>query len=259
MVARPRVRDLKLEGLGVVLPDMHLPHETVRPALAAALDAIKRLRPAFVLDTGDGSEFQGFSSYADPKKGLESVEDEARKAAQVYREIRAAMPPKARLIVLEGNHETRPTRWCLEHAPQLVASFWVPRLLDLQGVGAEWIPQDEQPIAVGSLLCIHGNQLGKTVQPAVKFLKNYGASGFFGHYHSLQIATGYTYAGGLQIATALPCLRTLDPAFMGGPSTPNRWINGFGVVTIPKRGRSAVDAVIVEEGRGVYAGQAFGG
>ncbi len=257
MVGR-RVRDLKLAGLGIVLPDMHHPHESHGPSFQAALAAIRALRPSWVLDSGDGSEFQGFSSYSDHKRALESVEDEAKKAAQAYREIRAAMPPKARLVVLEGNHETRPTRWCLEHAPQLVASFWVPKLLDLSGVGAEWIPQDEQPIAVGSLICIHGNQLGKTVQPAAKFLKTYGTSGFFGHYHSLSIATGYTYAGGLQIATSLPCLRTLDPAFMGGPSTPNRWINGFGVVSIPKRGRTAIDAVVLEAGRGVYAGQAVG-
>lgn len=253
-----RVRDLRLTGLGIVLADMHLPHESHAPSLDAALEAIRELEPAWVLDSGDGSEWLGFSSHADPKKALSSVEEEALATRKVYRRIREAMPAKARLVVMEGNHETRPARWCLENAPQLAASFYVPRLLDLPGVGAEWIPQAEQPIAVGSLLCVHGNQLGRTVQPARKFLQVFGASGFFGHYHTLQTATEYTFAGGMRQATSLPCLRTLTPDFMGGPSAPNRWINGFGVVTIPKRGRTVIDAVILEDGRGAYAGQTFG-
>jgi hypothetical protein len=46
---------------------------------------------------------------------------------------------------------------------------------------------------------------------------------------------------------------------MGGPSTPNRWAHGFGVVSIPKKGRTAIDAVILDGGRGIYAGQSIGG
>lgn len=247
--------NLRLEGTGIVLPDMHMPHELALGAFEVALDAIHRLRPDFVIDTGDGSEFLSFSSHADPKKALASVEEEAVGAQRGYRAIRDAMPRKSRLIVFEGNHETRPLRWCAENAPQLAPAFRVPTLLKLDDVDAEWIPQDRQPCSVGSLLAIHGNQLGRTVQPAKKFLQLFGASGFFGHYHSYSVATGYTFTEGLQIATSLPCLRTLSPAFMGGPSTPNRWVNGFGVVNIPKAGRTVLDVVVIERGRATYAGQ----
>jgi len=71
--------------------------------------------------------------------------------------------PRAKLTVLEGNHDNAVLRMLSSSAPSMVVGFWerFARDLDFERLGIEWVPENAQPLKRGNLRLMHGHQIAK--------------------------------------------------------------------------------------------------
>lgn len=193
--------------------------------------------------------------------------------------------PKARIWMLEGNHDRRIQNSITLNAMHAVGlrrggtppDSWpvlsIPYLLRLDELGIEYIagfPAGEVWIAE-DLVAFHGRHVKSSGSSAAATVYSETVSSIFGHVHrvELQYRTVRDRAGAKQIFGASPgCLARTDgavPSTKGstdplGRAVPvsENWQNGIAVVTYTDTGVEGIELVHIESGRAVFRGQEFG-
>jgi hypothetical protein len=220
----------------VVYGDTHVPFHDPQ-AIRVVQSIVKSVKPDVLLNVGDLVDCWQISRFDKDPTRSDSLQDNIDEARQHLAEM-ALVAPKARRVLLEGNHENRLTRtvWGLPGAarelPKLrlfQKSMTWPTLLETAAIGWEWFPEREQSRTsiLPKLITKHGTVVRKWSAATAKGeWEKYGASGLSGHTHRLGHFLHRDHNGTASwIETGCTCL--LDPPY----GTDFDWAQGCIVLT----------------------------
>lgn len=176
----------------------------------------------------------------------EFLEKEIEEGKKVLREIRKAIPKRARMWYIPGNHEAWLFYACFYH--NIISLPWksedfhfksdvadmlahglsglLSRLLDAKRVGFTVVPYNE-PLKIGKIVYLHGHQFGGQ-RPTQTSARRYpGVNLVFGHHHKHEVTPIYNQGDPSQCYehVAVPCMTGLSPGYLRDKST--TWLNGF--------------------------------
>lgn len=158
---------------------------------------------------------------------LESF-DYANKWLDRHLRILHKKSPKAKKVLIEGNHEWRTERYA-DKNPELAGLVNVPRALHLKSREIEWVPfwSRGETYRVGKLHFAHGRF---TIQHhAAKHVRDFGCCVVYGHTHDIQCFPVKKRGNQHNIAAwSMGCLCEYAQAYMQG--RPHNWQHAFGVV-----------------------------
>lgn len=238
----------------IVLADAHVP-EHDRPAWRAALALVRRVRPTVIVLAGDFLELRSCSMHGDAFG--DAFDRDVAAGREALRDVVAA-GRGARIVYLEGNHESRLTRYLTRSAPPMRDSLSLRAALQLDELGIAWVGEQQQPWRLGRLRVTHGHQClgegGGARYHAARMADREGESGcavVYGHTHKPQTITRI----GREVARAvgLGCLRTLDPRWLHG--APAGWEHGVAVAYVLPSGVAHVQPVEIRHGVAVWDGE----
>ena len=246
-----------------ILPDAHVP-EHDRLAWDAVRQWIREHQPDQIVILGDFLEMASVSQHGG-SADLVRLESDLAAGNKALDELQADAP-LAEIWFFEGNHCTRLNRFLLSFAPALYGSLSVEKGLRLEERGIRWIPETQQPVALGSLDLIHGHQMlgSGGAYPGRKLVDTYGRPGrtvVCGHWHRPQTITrpGHPDFGGYSCGVVLGCLRTIGRAevtWTRGQAT--GWVHQFAVAYV--RGESAsLFPVTITRGTFFWEGEMYCG
>jgi predicted phosphodiesterase len=135
--------------------------------------------------------------------------------------------PKAKFVLLEGNHDFRVETW-LDSNPQFEGMLDIPKLLHLQERGFKWVKSwsKGEVYKIGKASFVHG--LYTNQYHARKMLDAEAASVFYGHTHDMMcIPRTRRDKADLQVGQSLGCMCEVEQSYMKGK--PSNWQQGFGV------------------------------
>jgi predicted phosphodiesterase len=240
----------------LIASDVHIP-EHDRRAWKALLLLAKDLRPDYVVLAGDFLELHSVSQHGAFNR--EMLNEDLAHGRQALEAIKTAAP-KAKIVYLEGNHETRLPRYLATKAPSLEGTLDLQKGLKLKEYGITWVTETQQPWSKGRLDVIHGHQMGMGPKHhAMRMADLYGAPNrvvVYGHTHKPQLFTA-PGLGGNKTALGLGCLRTLQPGWLHGANA--GWGHGFAVAELSASGRAAVYPVPVVDGYIYWHGKTYDG
>lgn len=225
--------------LEIFVSDIHLPYQD-RAAYGLTLQIIKEMKPDLVFLGGDILDFYSISQYnKDPDRVLTLQAD----LNYVYEELckLRKLVPKAEIVLLQGNHEHRLTRYLQTKAPELstLDALTLPSLLKLDSLKIKWIPNGTR-MKVGKLWHLHGNEIpGAGMNVAKAKFDRLGSNVIFGHHHKLQSFTKRTYDGDVYGAWANGCLSDLQAEYAHFTD----WILGFSIIEYGATGNFHVEQI----------------
>lgn len=250
-------RAAKLRTL-VVLSDVHVPENDKR-VWSAAMELLKDIVPNEVILLGDFLELGSVSLHGGAV--LEKLTDDFMAGKAALKEIREVVGADCRITYLEGNHESRLSRYLAAKAPSLMESLSCEVGLGLKDLDVEWVPEGKQPVSRGDLDLTHGHQ-DLRERPSKyhsgKMAEVYGRPGrtvLYGHTHKPQTFTRPA-VGGYATAVGLGCARTLSPGWLHGANA--GWVHQIAVVYITPAGRVAIYPITFQHGQTVWDGKLYG-
>lgn len=242
----------------LVLSDVHVP-EHDRKVWQTSLAIARDLRPHEVVLLGDFLEMASCSQHGGAE--LEKLTEDFMAGRMALKEIREAVGSDCRITYLEGNHESRLTRFLMSKAPQLRDSLSFQVGLTLDQLDVDWISEAKQPITRGDLDLTHGHQ-DLRERPSKyhggKMADVYGRPGravLYGHTHKPQVYTRPT-VGGHATAVGLGCARSLAPGWLHGAQA--GWVHQIALVYLTPAGRSHIYPITFTHGQTVLNGKLYG-
>jgi hypothetical protein len=242
----------------VVYGDTHVPFHD--PAALEVVKAVaKHVRPDCIVNVGDLVDAWQISRWDKDPTRKDTLQENIDESRQHLAEVALAFP-KARRVLLEGNHEARLTKaiWKLEGAarelPKLrlfqTTMTW-PTLLELDAIGWEWIGERDQTrtSVLPKIITKHGSALRSWSGGSARAeWTKYGASGLSGHSHRLGLYLHRDHNGTASwIETGCTCL--LDPPY----GTDYDWQQGCVVLTWNKDRRlMQTEFVSVRDGSALF-------
>lgn len=192
--------------------------------------------------------------------------------------------PDAKIVLVEGNHDARMTKFVLVNAAAAyglrrggIPGTWpvmsIPYLLRCDELDVEYI--DAYPAGqwwiTENLRAIHGNKVRSSTSTANALVRdNPHISTVFGHVHRLEAhyKTVNDRCGAIRSVAASPgCLCKIDgtvPSFNSGVGTDGRpathyedWQQGMGVVWYTDEGYFSLDLIEIVDGTATYHGKVF--
>lgn len=229
-------------------------------ALDVFVDTIRRQQPDMVVLNGDVYDFIELSRYSHNPNQMPALQEELDWVADnIFKRVRKAAP-KARIIMVIGNHEERLTKYLCDVAQPLAGlrclSFG--ELLQLEKFGIELVFGDAniRPgkrtefaekgyLKVAHHIFTHGQSIGK--HHTADELRAWGGfSGTSGHTHRAQISTAPTLTFPYANWMSTPMMATKGLHGQHFVLQPERWDVGFGLVDIfPKEKLSQQTLVLV--------------
>ena len=242
----------------LIASDVHIP-EHDRRAWKAFLLLAKDARPDYIVLAGDFLELHSVSQHGAFNREL--LNEDLAHGRQAIEAIKTAAP-KAKIVYLEGNHETRLPRFLAAKAPSLEGTLDLQKGLKLREYDVTWVTETQQPWSKGCLDVIHGHQMPGKHGPkhhAARMTELYGAPKrvvVYGHTHKAQTHTAPGLSG-IKTAVGLGCMRTLQPSWLHGANA--GWSHGFAVAELSASGRVSVYPVPVVDGYIYWHGKAYDG
>lgn len=242
----------------VVLSDMHFP-EHDRAVWATTQEIIKSVKPDEVILLGDFLEMGSVSQHGGGD--LEKLTEDFMSGKAALKQLREAVGDDCRITYLEGNHESRLSRFIMAKAPSLKDSLSYEVGLDLKALNVDWVPEYKQPIHRGDLDLTHGHQDLRerpSKYHAAKMADVYGRPGrtvLYGHTHKPQTFTRPT-VGGHATAVGMGCGRTLTPGWLHGAQA--GWVHQIAVVYLTEAGRPHIYPITFQHGQAMWQGTLFG-
>lgn len=247
--------------VAVILPDTHIGMEDPR-AIAVAMAIVQEAQPDIVVHLGDLLDAYWLSRFDKDPANPTRLQDEID-GARVFLHQVAQLAPQARRVLLEGNHERRLTKaiWGMPGTAAEIgrltafreAITW-PRLLDLDAIGWEWVPEQQQSKVelLPGLITKHGTVVRKwSALSAQGEWQRYSVSGVSGHTHRLG-AFYHADRNGSHVWVECGCLCSTDPEYAADPD----WQQGLVVITWSEDGtRYNVEPIYIQGGRAVWRGR----
>lgn len=256
--SRGRVRPDRSVRTLFVLSDTHHP-EHDRKVWAATLELLRDVKPDELILCGDFLEMGSVSQHGGAL--LDKLTEDFGAGIAALKELREAVGPDARITYLEGNHESRLSRFLATKTPSLMDSLSIEAGLRLKDFSVEWVPEAKQPITRGEIDFSHGHQ-DLRERPSKyhggKMAEVYGRPNrtiVYGHTHKPQVYTRPT-VGGVATAVGLGCGRTLSPGWLHGAQA--GWVHQVAVIYLTPAGRGHIYPITFQHGQAVWQGRLYG-
>lgn len=239
----------------LICPDVHLPYHDAL-AWETFLEVAREWRPDVLVFLGDIVDFYQVSRH--PKDPLRRItfQDEVAIANRELNRVSALKIP--RVVVTEGNHETRLQRWLVDQAPQLVGIVDVRDLLQIDRRNWEWFPYGTHT-RIGKLHFSH--DVGHAgVYAARQSSMAFGHNIIFGHTHRAQAHYESTVTGERFVSWTMGWLG--DPEaidYQHRAKVTRNSQHGFGVAHLDVEGNGWVSFVPVIRGAAVVDGVLYRG
>lgn len=243
----------------LAIPDLHAPVHDVR-SLKAVEEVMGGERWDEIVQIGDFMDHNSISSHNIGK--LRKVEGQTLQAdydvGNSILDRWQKLAPKAKLTILQGNHDERPER-LVDAQPQLRGRVETEHGLHLKKRGINWVPwwRDKRlTYQIGNAHFIHG--LYTNQYHAAKHAARWGVNVFYGHLHDVQ---GYSVV--LQgedktiVGQSLGCLCEYNQDYLQG--APSAWQQAFGAFHFFADGFFTYNVVRIFRHRFYYGGQVFQG
>lgn len=240
-------KPLKIDTKGrwLILSDIHVPYHD-RKTIELAVREAKRRGIKGVLLNGDTLDSHEISNH-DKNPSAPRYVDEVEKGKELLGWLRGQFP-KARMLIKEGNHEERLSRYIIQRAPALFGLEGVdlPALLHMKDIGAEWVT-DKRVIGLGKLCVVHGHEYrgGGGVMPARWLYLRTRYVAMCGHFHRSSEYGDRDIRGKEERAWSLGCACWLYPQYM----PLNSWNHGCAFVELYGGGMFSVDSKRVHDGK----------
>lgn len=250
-------------------------------AIAAALKVVQAVDPDLVVNLGDFLDFATFGTFEQEAGFAMTVQPALDRAHRFLAEI-AIAAPRAKQVLLEGNHDRRLQRAIVRNAmaafgirkanaPDTWPVLSVPYLLRLDELNVEYV--GGYPAGIywinDRLACIHGSKVRSSGSTAALVVDDERVSTIFGHVHRIELAykTRRVRAGArtslaaspgtlARIDGAVPSTKgSTDPLGRPVPAVEN-WQQGVGVVTYEEGDRPfALELVPIFDGEVTFRGE----
>ena len=249
----------------IVVPDVHRPAHD-KAAWDVFLGVLRDLKPQRGVIIGDFGDVESLSQHPRSRPDL------ARFAGEVYDmnigldEMQNASP-STDWVYIEGNHESRASRWEAAY-PQLAEALSLPRALyieageeyhrnSVQLRGMRWVPLRAQPFHLGPVMYLHG--VYETKHHAMAHAENLGPeqgkrSSTYGHMHTFQAFR--SPAGYEAQCCGFLGDRSL-PQFSYRKGRPSPWVSGFLIEEVCGD-HVTKTPVHVEGARALFGGKLYG-
>lgn len=230
--------------LEIFISDVHFPFQD-RASWQLTLDIIKHLQPQLIFLGGDIMDCYAVSQYdRQPDRKL-TLQQDLDYAHEELSRVRKYAGKSADIVYLEGNHETRLTRYLSSKAEELsvLEALQLPQLLKLDKLKIKWVPNGSR-IRIGKLWHLHGNEIaGGGVNIAKSKFDKLGSNVIFGHHHKMQSYIKRNYEGEVCGAWANGCLSDLQPDYAHFTD----WILGFSLIEYGATGNFHVEQVAINK------------
>jgi len=249
------MKPIKVMFLGDPQYDQHDPR-----AIDVALQIVLHYRPHTAVILGDFICCDAVASYKkaswrEADLRLESEVISANKGLDYWDRVFKKAGVK-RKVFLEGNHESRLTRWLVNNAFNLGDMLKIENLLKLKERKYEYISLAKQPLQMGKADIMHGYYVN--VYHASKMVKETGRNCIYGHTHDYQAYISSHLPKDLpKIAMSCGCLCKFDQHYIG--QRPTKWVHGVGIMEyLPDGFFTAVFLPIIGY-RCIFQGKVFKG
>lgn len=198
--------------------------------------------PTCWVDLGDFGDFYAWSDFdKDPQRITANNFQEELDVGSAILSGRARRHPKARKVLIQGNHEDRLRRFLWRH-PHIAGlrDFDLAKLWRVEG---EWeILPYKSMVEYASLLLEHGDVVrAKAGYTATAMLEKRGQSGICGHTHRMSAVTRRD-ATATHIYVENGCTCLLNPEYTPYPN----WVQGFTYAIATSRNELHVIPVVVK-------------
>lgn len=239
----------------LICPDVHLPYHDAE-AWETFLTVAREWQPDVLVFLGDVVDMYQVSRHPkDPLRRL-TFQDEVAIANRELNRVSALKIP--RVLVTEGNHETRLQRWLVDQAPQLVGMVDVRDLLQIDRRNWEWYPYGTHT-RIGKLHFAH--DIGHAgVYAARQSSQAFGHNIIFGHTHRAQAHYESTVTGERFVAWTMGWLG--DPEaidYQHRAKVTRNSQHGFGVAHLDSEGNGWVSFIPIIRGAAVVDGKLYRG
>src|SRR5882762_4357931 len=186
-------RDARVDGAmkpqrWIILPDMQIPYHD-KQSLAAVEKYMGAHRWDGYLNLGDLLDFNELSSYVKGKPGavkenVATTFEAGRAVLKRHAQILRTNNVRARMVLLQGNHDYRAVSYANEH-PGMKEHLDVPTNLGLADLDIEWVKswEDGKLFRLGNAYFLHGNYINR--YHAAKMVDQYGVCVYYGHTHDV--------------------------------------------------------------------------
>lgn len=255
-------RSGKDDYVRVIIPDTHSQHIDPQ-AFAAVLEDIKALNPDELVGLGDHLDCGGFLAQHHVIGTVAQMDEvsysEDLACWEKQLNLLQSAAPRAKITLLEGNHEERVERWCVQQTlgnqrdAELLRRTLCPEFrLDYKGRGIDYVRHGELregvpvrgAIRLGKCYFTHGFALGKDAarNHAIKF----GAPVVYGHTHTPSTYFGRSVHGGVHAAWNFGTLAKANPRYMH--NNPDNWGLGWGLQLVSRSGHFTTVHVPIIQG-----------
>lgn len=216
----------------IVLPDMQVPFHDEK-TLRAVEKFMRSRRWDYYINLGDFMDLPMLSKFSKGLAGeIENMDvhrdfSEGHKILKRHEAIIRGKNKNAEMVLLQGNHENRTTRYCQEF-PYLREILDVERNLKLRELGIKWVTCYDTGALyrIGHAYFHHGRFTSK--YHAAKHVDYFGKNIFYGHLHDVQVHTRVNHGDGSSLVGAsLGCLCRYDQTYIKG--SPTNWQQAFAV------------------------------
>lgn len=198
---------------------------------AAVCMFLKDFQPHTLVVNGDLLDLEAISTFRSSLTKRQSILEDIHAGSDILRHYRITCP-KARIVLIEGNHEARLSHYILDHAAELegLPGLTIPDLLDVKALNIEYVGPYGRGIDWHGIYIYHGARL--SAHAAASAHAEYvdaGTSGASGHTQRLG-AYYVTDRVGPHAWFESGCLCRIDPD--GAPPSArgprvNNWQQGF--------------------------------
>ena len=209
-----------------VLPDTHVPFHD-KKAFALALKVIRGEQPDEVVCLGDFADFLAVSSHPKSFGYTPDLKGELKEVRKAWAQLEEAQGSR-KLTLLEGNHESRLTRYVASKAPAV--EDITPSLPALFGVKkrTKFVPYQEM-YNVRHVAYVHDvGHAGK--QATHQSVDAAGQCIVLGHTHRLSVAYTGTTNGSRHFGLSCGWLGDSREVKYMSPAKTREWQLGFGMV-----------------------------
>jgi Calcineurin-like phosphoesterase len=239
--------------------DSHYPFQS-----DSALEIVKKIvvasKPDMLIHMGDLVDCYELSDYERDPDRFGTLQADIDAGAAHLAEM-AALAPKARHVLLGGNHETR-LRRAIWNQPERTQSIFKlggvrkvlnwPTLLSLDKSGWDFYDYGDQThqMLLPKMIVKHGHVVRKwSAMSARGEWEKYGHSGASGHVHRLGQFFHAKHGGGCHMWVETGCTCDLNPDYTPDPN----WQQGLVVLTV-QRGTGAFqcETVYIRNGLAIY-------
>jgi cell division protein FtsB len=244
---KPETKD---DTVTMIMPDSHGMYAD-HQALSLFVQDVKSVQPDHIIGLGDHLDCGGFLAQHHvlgyvAQLGYSYEQDLAACAAHLDAIQKAA--PSANIELLEGNHEERVEKWCVQqtlgHAADADAlrKLYAPQYrLHLEERGIRYYRRSETYDGIGTPGVIHrGNVFyvhdgAGGSDPARAHLTKFGGNVVFGHIHRMMSVTGQMVATKEIGAWSFGCLSVKQPLWQHSRCT--TWTHGYGLKLTNRSGK----------------------